>query len=139
MCFVSDAKHFTEHFYCHLSDVRESPAAKPNNIFIMDISVEKVNDSFSITFTAADCGYEFPLIEIEGAFNVSGSVDDEVAEYRKEDWPQNVTLKVTRDQPAAPPIGGTFDLIQNGVTIPGKLLQHKRCIYLLILNGNVCE
>ncbi|KAJ8026005.1 Fibrocystin-L [Holothuria leucospilota] len=98
--------------------VRTSRAPKPNDIFILDISVEKVNDSFSITFMAAECGYGFPLIGIEGAYNVSGSVNDEVVEYRNEDWPGNVTLEVMRNQPAAPPIGGTFDIIQDGVTIP---------------------
>lgn len=119
-------KHNFKYFYCCLSDVRTSRAPKPNDIFILDISIEKVNDSFSITFMAAECGYDFPLIGIEGAYNVSGSVNDEVMEYRNEDWPGNVTLEVMRNQPAAPPIGGTFDLTQDGVTIPGSLPQYQK-------------
>ncbi|XP_071828580.1 fibrocystin-L-like isoform X3 [Apostichopus japonicus] len=99
--------------------VRTSRAPKPNDIFILDISVEKSNDSFSITFMPAECGYNFPLMGILGAVNVSGSTADEAVEYENPSWPLNVTLEVVRDQAASPPIGGTFDLFQDNINIPG--------------------
>lgn len=67
----------------------------------------------------AECGYNFPLMGILGAVNVSGSTADEAVEYENPSWPLNVTLEVVRDQAASPPIGGTFDLFQDNINIPG--------------------
>lgn len=92
------------------------------------------DDSFRVLFMAAECSYGIPLIGIDGAFSVAGSVEDDAVEYRNEGWPTNVTLSVIREQGASPPLGGTFDLIQDGVVIPGTYVFDFICTKVEYLN-----
>uniref|UniRef100_A0A8C4T925 PKHD1 like 1 n=1 Tax=Erpetoichthys calabaricus TaxID=27687 RepID=A0A8C4T925_ERPCA len=93
-------------------------------IFLQDFSVikkqgTKTSEScYSVTLFPMNCGYDFPLIGIRFAQNISGDGENEIV-YQGSNWNNLTTFTVTRVQAASSPIMGSF-----GVSIYGQKINN---------------
>ncbi|KAG2465237.1 PKHL1 protein, partial [Polypterus senegalus] len=84
-------------------------------IFLQDLSViqkqgRRTSEScYRVTLMPMNCGYDFPLMEIRFAQNISGDGENETV-YQGSNWNKLTTFRVTRVQAASPPIMGSFDV-----------------------------
>uniref|UniRef100_A0A8C4XEU0 PKHD1 like 1 n=1 Tax=Erpetoichthys calabaricus TaxID=27687 RepID=A0A8C4XEU0_ERPCA len=84
-------------------------------IFLQDLSVIQKRgrwtseSCYEVTLMPMNCGYDFPLIEIRFAQNISGDGENETV-YQGSNWNKSTTFRVTRVQAASPPIMGSFSV-----------------------------
>ncbi|XP_051791552.1 fibrocystin-L-like [Erpetoichthys calabaricus] len=84
-------------------------------IFLQDLSVIQKRGRwtsetcYEVTLMPMNCGYDFPLIEIRFAQNISGDGENETV-YQGSNWNKSTTFRVTRVQAASPPIMGSFSV-----------------------------
>ncbi|XP_054766411.2 fibrocystin-L-like [Lytechinus pictus] len=92
------------------------PAARPNDNFILDASVEATNSGYIVELEPAQCGHNFPLIGIQGGQINAGSTDagSDFATYSGRMWDDGASVTVSSVQRSTPPIQGTFNLAQEG-------------------------
>ncbi|XP_071944840.1 fibrocystin-L-like [Antedon mediterranea] len=90
-------------------------AARPNNMFVTDISVVKYYNNFNITLTA-NCAYGFPLLQVKAATITNGSVEGEsdYVVYSNSYWRKGTTISIHRLIAASKPISGSFMMEWNG-------------------------
>ncbi|XP_033119893.1 fibrocystin-L-like [Anneissia japonica] len=86
------------------------PPARPNDILMTDITVEKLDGDFDVTFIAANCGYDYPLLGIKDATVEQGSTDDESVTFSDSSWPDDATITIERIEASSPPVTGNFSL-----------------------------
>ncbi|XP_033119895.1 fibrocystin-L-like [Anneissia japonica] len=87
-------------------------AARPNNIFVTEVSVAKneEDNSFNITLLAANCAYGFPLLIVKDANITSGSTgkESDYVRYSSQDWDEGTTIAIGRFTAASKPVSGSF-------------------------------
>ncbi|XP_006825958.1 fibrocystin-L-like [Saccoglossus kowalevskii] len=101
----------------HVSYVITSPAARPNGLFISNVTVEKYNNTFDVAMLPENCGFDFPLIGMKNASIISGSrdADSDYVEYcTSAACGDGADIVINREQSATPPVGGTFQIELGG-------------------------
>ncbi|CAK8682970.1 unnamed protein product [Clavelina lepadiformis] len=85
------------------------PSAVPD-VKIKNVDVTKNNNSYTMTFTTLDCGYEFPLIGFAFAETSETISTDHDKYVFGSDAGTSPQVHVFRNNSASPPVTGTFDL-----------------------------
>ncbi|XP_028646735.2 PKHD1 like 1, tandem duplicate 1 [Erpetoichthys calabaricus] len=113
--------------------LRRNAALAERGVFVHNIDVVKSqeagtsNNCYTISLTPFNCGCDFPLLGIAFAQVLSGD-GETTATYGGSNWDVAATMKVTRLQPASPPVGGVFDLsiygqVVNGIPVNSSALD----------------
>lgn len=102
------------------------PAAEPAGNIIESVEVQSLGPSvWSVSLTPASCGTGLELLQVAGAAVVSGNTLSDQAIFRPINSTEKSNIKISRDQAATPPIGGTFDLFLENENVKGKLQSIK--------------
>ncbi|KAK7468036.1 hypothetical protein BaRGS_00036740, partial [Batillaria attramentaria] len=93
------------------------PQARPNNAFIERVTVTGSAGDYTISLYPYLCGNTFRLFEVQGS-RVSGNngTGSNSATLSMSSGGKQLSVEVTRQTRASPPIGGTFTVSFNGQT-----------------------
>ena len=66
--------------------------------------------NFDVTFVAANCGNDYPLLGIKDAVVEHGSTNGVSVTFSDSSWPQNATVTITRIEKSSPPVTGNVTI-----------------------------
>ncbi|XP_071946075.1 fibrocystin-L-like [Antedon mediterranea] len=93
---------------------RSEEPARPNDILITDVTVEKSPSEFRVQFYAADCGTDYPLLGIKDATVDQGSTSGNSVTFSDSSWPASETITVERVTAASSPVTGNIKISWKG-------------------------
>ncbi|XP_070541075.1 fibrocystin-L-like [Ptychodera flava] len=90
--------------------LRSSRAARPNGLFITGVKVDEIDGGWEIAMSAENCGFDYPLLGIQGMDIAAGSPDpdSDYVSYLNDTGDFTCIFTVDRLTSATPPLTGNL-------------------------------